>query len=126
MLRAAIPVLHVSSAAAAEDFYCDRLGFGREFAYRPDAAEADPCYLGLARDEVRLHLSSFSGDGVPGGVVFFAVDDVDDLFRELTARGIRIDLPPTDQTWGNREMYVSDLDGNSLRFVRAGAGSSSS
>jgi uncharacterized glyoxalase superfamily protein PhnB len=56
---------------------------------------------------------------VPGGVVFLPVDDVDHLFHELSGRGVRIDLPPTDQTWGNREMYVSDPDGNSLRFIRA-------
>jgi uncharacterized glyoxalase superfamily protein PhnB len=59
-------------------------------------------------------------DGVAGGVVFLAVDDVDELHRELVARGVSIDLPPTDQSWGNREMYVSDADGNSIRFVRPG------
>ena len=119
MLRAAIPVLHVTSAAAAEDFYCGRLGFRREFAYRADENRPDPCYFGLARDECRLHLSSFSGDGVSGGVVYLPVDDVDNLFRELGGRGVAIDLAPTDQTWGNREMYVKDSDGNSLRFIQA-------
>jgi uncharacterized glyoxalase superfamily protein PhnB len=119
LFRAAIPVLHVASAAAAEDYYCRRLGFRREFAYRVDVAHPDPCYLGLSRDQVRLHLSSFPDDGVAGGVAFLLVDDVDDLFRELSGRGVSIELSPTDQTWGNREMYVNDPDGNSLRFVRA-------
>jgi catechol 2,3-dioxygenase-like lactoylglutathione lyase family enzyme len=36
-------------------------------------------------------------------------------------RGVPIELPPTDQTWGNREMYVNDPDGNSLRFIGAAA-----
>jgi catechol 2,3-dioxygenase-like lactoylglutathione lyase family enzyme len=109
----------VAAAATAETFYCGQLGFSREFAYRPHQDQSDPCYMGLVRDQLRLHLSSFSGDGVAGSVVFLLVDDVDDLFRELTGRGVRIDLSPTDQTWGNREMYVTDPDGNSLRFVRA-------
>ena len=52
-------------------------------------------------------------------MAFLLVDDVDDLFRELSGRGVPIELSPTDQTWGNREMYVNDPDGNSLRFVRA-------
>jgi uncharacterized glyoxalase superfamily protein PhnB len=121
LLRAAIPVLHVSRAAAAEDFYCGMLGFQREFAYRVDEGRPDPCYMGLRRDECSIHVSSFSGDGVAGGVVYLPVDDVDDLFRELTGRAVRIDLPPTDQTWGNREMYLSDPDGNSLRFIRMSA-----
>jgi extradiol dioxygenase family protein len=29
MFKFAIPVLHVTSSAAAEEFYCDRLGFSK-------------------------------------------------------------------------------------------------
>ncbi|HJQ25374.1 MAG TPA: VOC family protein [Blastocatellia bacterium] len=117
MFKLAIPVLHISSAAAAEAFYCDRLGFRREFAYRFDDARPDPCYMGLVRDGVELHVSSFSGDGVSGGVVFLLVEDLDALHAELIAKGVTISLEPTEQTWGNREMYVEDADGNSIRFV---------
>jgi catechol 2,3-dioxygenase-like lactoylglutathione lyase family enzyme len=119
MFKLSVPVLHVSSSAAAEAFYCGRLGFSRQFAYRPHADRPDPCYLGISRDEAWLHLSSFSGDGVPGNAAYIAVDDVDALHAELTAQAVAIELPPTDQTWGNREMYVRDPDGNSLRFVRS-------
>jgi catechol 2,3-dioxygenase-like lactoylglutathione lyase family enzyme len=117
MFKLAIPVLHVSSAAAAEEFYCNRLGFRREFAYRVDESKADPCYVGLARDEARLHVSSFSGDGVSGAVVYLLVDDIDGLHEELLRKRVGIELEPIDQTWGNREMYVNDPDGNSIRFV---------
>ncbi|MFN2596206.1 MAG: glyoxalase superfamily protein [Pyrinomonadaceae bacterium] len=120
MFKLAIPVLHVSSSAAAEEFYCGRLGFRRTFAYRVEEDQSDPCYMGLARDEAELHVSSFSGDGVAGGVVFLVVDDVDALHAELVAKGVAISLPPTDQTWGNREMYVCDADGNGIRFTRPG------
>jgi len=42
MLKLAIPVFHVSRSAAAEAFYCGKLGFTWQFAYRPtDAAEQD-------------------------------------------------------------------------------------
>jgi len=118
MLEFAIPVLHVSNSAAAEEFYCKRLGFQCRSAYRGDESLPDPCYLVLSRDAVWLHLSSFSGDGVAGGVVFVAVDDVDDLHAELRAKGVAIDTEPVDQTWGNREMYVKDADRNSIRFVQ--------
>ncbi|MGC4006396.1 MAG: VOC family protein [Pirellulales bacterium] len=117
MFELAIPVLHVADAAAAEAFYRDALGFEVLFAYRPDPESANPCYLGLRRDAARMHVSSFSGDAVSGGVVYLLVGDVDALHRELCARGVPIDLPPTDQTWGNRELYVKDPDGNTLRFV---------
>jgi|ERR1051326_128642 catechol 2,3-dioxygenase-like lactoylglutathione lyase family enzyme len=114
MFKSAIPVLHVSSMAVAEKFYCDRLGFRQEFAYRIDESNPDPCYLGLMRDRVELHISSFPGDGVAGGVVFLLVDDVDALHAELVAKGVAITLAPTDQSWGNREMYVKDADGNTV------------
>ncbi|HZM27564.1 MAG TPA: VOC family protein [Gemmatimonadales bacterium] len=117
MLRLAIPVLHVSSSMAAERFYCVGLGFLQRFAYRPDDGHADPCYMGLIRDGVLLHLSSFPGDGVAGGVANFIVDDLDALHEEFRRKGLRIELEPTDQSWGNREMYLEDADGNSIRFV---------
>ena len=96
MFKFAIPVLHVSNSAAAEAFYCERLGFTQGFAYRP-CGGSDPCYMGLTRDDVRLHISSFSGDGVVGGVVFLVVRDVDELFRELKHKDVPIELEPTDK-----------------------------
>jgi uncharacterized glyoxalase superfamily protein PhnB len=117
MFKTAIPVLHVQSSEAAEEFYCKKLGFRQQFAYRVDESKADPCYMGLVRDGAWLHLSSFSGDGVSCGVVRFEVDDVDELHAELVEKCVRIDTGPVDQTWGTREMYVKDTDGNSLRFI---------
>jgi catechol 2,3-dioxygenase-like lactoylglutathione lyase family enzyme len=40
------------------------------------------------------------------------------LHREFRGKGVPIALSPTDQTWGTREMYVRDPDGNCLRFVQ--------
>jgi hypothetical protein len=80
-------------------------------------AKTDPCYMGVTRDGIWLHLSSFSGDGVSGGVVNLLVEGVDALHSELVAKGVRIDTGPVDQTWGTREMYVKDADGNCVRFI---------
>ena len=118
MLKLAVPVLHVSDSKQAESFYGPKLGFTQAFAYRPDAARADPCYMGFSRDGVMLHVSSFSGDGVSGGVAVLYVEDVDALHRELTAKDVPIALEPTDQSWGNREMYVRDPDNNCIRFIQ--------
>jgi catechol 2,3-dioxygenase-like lactoylglutathione lyase family enzyme len=108
MLKATIPLLHVSSTAAAEQFYCRKLGFRLEFSHQG--------YMGISRDGILLHLSSLSGDGVAGNAVNIVVDDVDALHAELVAKGVPIAVGPVDQTWGTREMYVKDADGNSLRF----------
>ncbi len=116
MLNRAIPLLHVSESIVAERFHCHQLGFRPTSLYRPDPQRSDPAYLTISRDNAVLHVSSFPGDGVAGGVASVIVDDVDALHREFTANGVQIDLLPTDQTWGNREMYVKDTDRNALRF----------
>ena len=115
----AIPVLRASEIAHAQSFYCDRLGFARDWLYQPHDDLSDPAFMGLSRGGARLHVSSFSGDGVFGSVATFYVRDVDALFREYRAREVEIDLEPYDQTWGNREMYLQDPDGNKLRFIQA-------
>jgi uncharacterized glyoxalase superfamily protein PhnB len=46
-----------------------------------------------------------------GVIVHFAVADVDDEYRRLTSIGITISMPPTDQTFGRRQMYLYDPDG---------------
>jgi uncharacterized glyoxalase superfamily protein PhnB len=117
MILRAIPLLHVSNAASAVEFFSNGLGFQLEFVYRPEGVETDPCYMGLSRDGVWINLSSFSGDGVAGGVVNLMVDNVDSLYAEFTAKHVEVDTLPVDQTWGSREMYVKDADGNCLRFI---------
>jgi len=117
MIKLAIPLLHVSDPIAAKRFYCHQLGFSKTFAYRP-ISDPGPCYFGLDREGVMLHLSSFPGDGISGNAVVLIVDNVDILYEEFILNGVEIDLAPTDQSWGNREMYINDADGNSIRFTQ--------
>ncbi len=115
-LAPAIPVLSVTSDAAAVAFYGDLLGFRSCHVYRPDPAREDPTYRVLRRDAAYVHLTSFPGDGTPPGHVYLRVPDVDALHRELAGRGVTFHLLPTDQSWGTREMVVADPDGNELHF----------
>jgi uncharacterized glyoxalase superfamily protein PhnB len=118
MLKCSGPLLHVSNSAAAEQFYCDKLGFCLEFAHRSDGSKSEPGYLGISREGFWMYLSSFSGDGVAGGVVNLFVDSVDAMHAELIAKNVKIDSGPMDQTWGSREMYVKDSDGNCIRYIQ--------
>jgi uncharacterized glyoxalase superfamily protein PhnB len=53
-----------------------------------------------------------------------SADEVDAAFARLSARGLDqshltgspVHLAPLDQTWGTREFYVNDPDGNCLCF----------
>ena len=117
MIQLAIPLLHVSDPVSAEHFYCDQLGFTKIFSYRPFGDEG-PYYFGIIRDGVRVHISSFPEDGRAGNAIVLIVDNVDALYNEFVLQGVKIDLEPTDQSWGNREMYIKDSDNNSIRFTQ--------
>lgn len=117
MINCAVPILAVLHSAKAEDYYCRVLGFQKTFAYRPDPTRSDPCYFGVARDGVSLHLDSFKPERAGMTGAFLQVSDVDLLYSEISARGAICQLPPTDQTWGNRETHIQDPDGNVLCFA---------
>ena len=88
----------------------------------------DPAVCVLTRDGDYLMLSSHTGDGEFGQCVMVSTPDVDSVFKALRARGLRtpgnpeapqaVHEGPIDQTWGTREFYVDDPDGNTLRFTQ--------
>jgi len=117
MFKLAVPILGVSKSAEAEAFYCGKLGFRREFAYRPNVERLDPCYMGIVRDGAHMVISSFVPDGPPGTrTVQIFVEDVVALREELLKAGVASLGDILDQEWGNLEMGVSDLDGNKIGF----------
>jgi catechol 2,3-dioxygenase-like lactoylglutathione lyase family enzyme len=117
MFKLAVPILGVSNSAAAEEFYCGKLGFHRKFAYRPNPPRLDPCYMGIVRDGAHLVISSFEPDGPPGkrNVQIF-VEDIVAVRDEITAAGVSPTGDTLDQEWGNLEFGVRDPDGNHINF----------
>ena len=93
-----------------------------------DDDPADPSFAVLGREDGHLILSSHRGDGEFGAVVMISTNDVDAVFRTLRGRGLvtpgnpaapqAVHEGPIDQTWGTREFYVDDPDGNTLRFTQ--------
>jgi catechol 2,3-dioxygenase-like lactoylglutathione lyase family enzyme len=106
-------------------FYTEVLDFER--AGGDDTLE-DPTFCVLTRAGDRVFLSSHGGDGTFGQAVAVLVDDVDALFHKFRERGLQtpgdpkapqaVHEGPLDQTWGTREFYVDDPDGNTLRFTQ--------
>ena len=88
----------------------------------------DPSFSVLMREGHSLILSSHKGDGTFGQAIVVQTDDVEALFRKFRTRGLKTpgnsDAPeevhegPIDQSWGTREFYVKDPDGNTLRFTQ--------
>jgi uncharacterized glyoxalase superfamily protein PhnB len=113
MFIGAATVFTVADIAASAVYYRDVLGFDVAFEY------GDPTfYAGFCRDEVSLHLrAARAPDWVAGqGAICIFVDDVDELYEQLAARGARVVKPPQDYDYGMRDFDVVDLDGNQLTF----------
>ena len=93
-----------------------------------DDDQSDPSFSMLMREGDSLILSSHRGDGTFGQAIVVQTDDIEALFRNFRTRGLRTpgdpDAPkevhegPIDQSWGTREFYVKDPDGNTLRFTQ--------
>ncbi len=106
MAEQLIPIFRVADGEATAAWYA-RLGFGvvGEHRFAPDL----PLYLFLERNGIALHLSEHTGDARPGTLVYFWVDDVDEIAAEFGAE-------IHDQPWG-REIKLTDPDGNRLRIA---------
>jgi catechol 2,3-dioxygenase-like lactoylglutathione lyase family enzyme len=131
-LSQTIPALPVRDAAAAVDFYRDRLGF--------EVLHHDGGFAVMARDEAVLHLweagdeswrerDSIERPVQSGAESFIAgtascrvvVDGVDELYEELRRADV---LHPVskegvdDTDFGTREFATLDLDGNLVTFFQ--------
>ncbi|MFZ6798328.1 glyoxalase superfamily protein [Undibacterium sp. Di24W] len=118
-----IPTVRCSNMKTALEFYTGVLDFEH---LDGDLHAGDPSFTVISRGSDRVFLSSHSGDGVYGQALVVLTDEIDALFKHYLARGLATtgnpDSPvhkgPLDQTWGTREFYVNDPDGNTLRFVQ--------
>lgn len=118
-----IPTVRCKRMKTSIDFYTNVL----DFQCVEDGGNDDPTVSALLRGGSLLLLSSHGGDGAFGQAIVVLTDNVDAVFRRFRARGLKTpgnpDAPgevhegPIDQSWGTREWYVNDPDGNTLRFV---------
>ena len=115
-----IPLLRVRNIKEAIAFYTDVLDFKLKY---PDE-EVNIFCMDLINGDAEFQLSET--DGIFGVAVTVRVDKVDSLFEKYISRGLitpkkensPVHESPVNQTWGMREFYVTDADGNTLRFAQ--------
>jgi catechol 2,3-dioxygenase-like lactoylglutathione lyase family enzyme len=122
---AIIPTVRCRRMEASIAFYTKVLDFDW---FDGDDNHSDPSFSVLRRGGDLLFLSSHAGDGAFGQAIVVQTADVEALVRKLRERGLKTpgnpDAPqevhegPIDQSWGTREFYVKDPDGNTLRFTQ--------
>jgi uncharacterized glyoxalase superfamily protein PhnB len=116
MFKQAIAVLPVSDPEAGIAFYTHALGFAVD--WRGQDADGG-VFVQISRDQSRLYLQqSASAASVS---VYVYVDDVDRCYTELLRKSVPVDTLPVNRPWGNREMLLSDPDGNRI-YISASVG----
>ncbi len=108
-----VPFLNVSNADESVAFYCEQLGFTKEWEFQraPDAPKNVCVTLGAAK----LYLSEFqeSADGIK---LVVWVDDISSLIEKCKATGLDADISDEGTHFGTIEVRLQDPDGNDIIF----------
>jgi catechol 2,3-dioxygenase-like lactoylglutathione lyase family enzyme len=122
----AVPVFWSSDLTRSLAFYTQVLEFELRYPEYRELALRNGV-LDLVCNGAVVQLSMHMGQNPSASSSNLELDSADEVgaaFTRLTARGLdqshRVDSPvhlaPLDQTWGTREFYVNDPDGNCLCF----------
>lgn len=106
MIQEIVPVVPVSKIAVATETL-GRVGF--EMAWQHNPGQGLMYAEFQHPDGVAVHASESRGDGIGPVVVYFRVNNVDELAAQAGTTA-------EDQTWHMREFWLRDADGNTYRF----------
>ena len=107
-------MLTVDNATETAEYYQDKLGFTISFLWGEP-----PYYAIVGRDDiVSLHFSEREDTTKPiaPSHVYVFVADVNAVYEEYKAKGLKIFSPPEDQEYGMREFEIVDPNGHFLTF----------
>ena len=76
-----------------------------------------PLYMQISRDGCVIHLSEHHGDATPGAALRIATEGLEDLHRELMAKGYKYARPGIEEMPWGRDMTLQDPFGNRLTFT---------
>ncbi len=111
-LKSAIPVLLIIDLEKSLSFYIDILGFELDWTWRDTDGTT---FQQISQGRVRLYLKQVQAISVPG-CLYLYVDDVDRWHQRLLQKNQPVDTLPSAKPWGNREMCLSDPDGNKVHI----------
>ena len=107
------PILNVKNVPKSIEYYTGKLGFKKDWDW--GGGGDPPTFASVSRDQIRIFLCQ-GGQGHAGTWMSIFVDDVDALHEEFESSGAIIRQPPTNFSWGMREMNIEDIDGHRLRM----------
>ncbi len=115
------PYFIVDDVVATANYYKEKLGFHYDRFWGDP-----PAFCMVKRGGIIIMLSQFQNGGMhPNRLsdsegeawdAYIWVDDADALFKEFTAKGVKISRGLCDQPYGNRDFDIEDCNGYRLCF----------
>lgn len=105
-----IPILYSDNVVRSLTYYMEVLNFDHKWDWGNP-----PTFGGVSKDGVELFFCE-KEQGNPGTWISIMLDDVDEYYETIKAKGAIIASPPESMPWGIREMHVQDPDGHTIRF----------
>lgn len=113
IFKHAVPILYCTDVAKSLTYYTEVLGFCNKWDWGKP-----PTFGGVSKDAVEIYFSK-KGQGNPGTWLSIMVDNVDEYYEHVKAKGATILSEPKNMEWGIREMLLEDPDGHMIRFGQA-------
>lgn len=108
--------------AETKTFYTENLGFGVTFEnefylllHTPNHEAELSFLLPNHPSQQPLFHQPFQGQGM---YLTIEMDDVDQLYEELKAKGINIEVDLRNEPWGDRHFAIKDPNGIGIDFVK--------
>jgi predicted enzyme related to lactoylglutathione lyase len=105
-----VPILYSADVERSLNYYIEQLAFDEKWQW-----DSPTTFGGVSKDCVRIFFC-LQHQGSPGTWIAVNVDNVDEYYETIKARGAKIVSPPEDKEWFMREMLVEDPDKHIIRF----------
>ena len=107
------PIFRIFDEAKAREFYLGFLDFKVDWEHRFN--DNAPLFMQISRGTLTIHLSEHHGDGAPASMATVAVNSVDELHAEVTAKNYKYNRPGIRHEFG-KSLTVIDPFHNEIRF----------
>src|SRR5258706_13467811 len=108
--KCVVPILYSADVAKSIEYYVEKLEFEEKWEW-----DTPPTFGGVSKGNVQIFFCK-QGQGNPGTWLSVFVDDVDEFYEAVKAKGAKILSEPQTMEWHVREMLVEDPDGHKIRF----------
>lgn len=113
------PVISVENVDETISRYQNQLGFKIDFTHGNP-----PVYARVSREKVMVHFAQSDAQYPPSSVKWFFIglghvdgsENMDELYEEYCAKGVKVTMPPTVQPYGFREFEIEEPEGIRIRF----------